>query len=62
LDYLSYPTGVIREAQTLAASAFGAEQTWFLVNGTTTGGQSAPVHEMSDTPSQIWMVVDLFGS
>ena len=37
LDYLSYPTGVIQEAQDLAAEAFGAEQTWFLVNGTTAG-------------------------
>ncbi len=49
LDYLSYPTGVIQEAQTLAASAFGAEQTWFLVNGTTTG-KLAPVHEMTGAP------------
>lgn len=37
LDYLSYPTGAIKQAQDLAAAAFGAEQSWFLVNGTTTG-------------------------
>ena len=45
LDYLSYPTGVIQEAQDLAAEAFGAEQTWFLVNGTTAGmAHHTPVH------------------
>ena len=37
LDYLSYPTGAIQQAQRLAAAAFGAEQSWFLVNGTTAG-------------------------
>ena len=45
LDYLSYPSGVIQEAQNLAAIAFGAEQTWFLVNGTTAGmAHHTPVH------------------
>jgi arginine decarboxylase len=29
------PEGVIKEAQALAAEAFGADQTWFLVNGST---------------------------
>ncbi|EFJ51454.1 hypothetical protein VOLCADRAFT_87775 [Volvox carteri f. nagariensis] len=33
LDYLSSPSGVIMEAQQLAAEAFGADRTWFLVNG-----------------------------
>lgn len=33
LDYLASPTGVIAQAQAAAAAAFGAEQTWFLVNG-----------------------------
>lgn len=42
LDYLSSPTGVIREAQQLAAAAFGADRTWFLVNGST-GGVHASV-------------------
>ena len=42
LDYLSYPTGVIQQAQELAANAFGAEQSWFLVNGTTAGRPHSP--------------------
>lgn len=37
LDYLSSPSGVIAEAQRLAAVAFGADNTWFLVNGCTVG-------------------------
>ncbi|MCA1994124.1 MAG: aminotransferase class I/II-fold pyridoxal phosphate-dependent enzyme, partial [Coleofasciculus sp. S288] len=37
LDNLFAPEGVIQEAQELAAEAFGAEQTWFLVNGSTAG-------------------------
>ncbi|EIE20455.1 PLP-dependent transferase [Coccomyxa subellipsoidea C-169] len=41
LDYLSSPTGAIKEAQELAAAAFGADATWFLVNGTTVGIQAA---------------------
>lgn len=39
LDYLASPTGAIAEAQARAAAAFGADQTWFLVNGTTVGIQ-----------------------
>lgn len=34
LDDLHHPTGVIKEAQELAASAFGAESTFFSVQGT----------------------------
>lgn len=41
LDYLSSPTGAIAEAQRLAADAFGADRTWFLVNGTTAGIHAA---------------------
>lgn len=41
LDYLSSPTGAIAEAQRLAADAFGADRTWFVVNGTTAGIQAA---------------------
>ncbi|KAK9812987.1 hypothetical protein WJX72_006835 [[Myrmecia] bisecta] len=41
LDYLASPTGCIAEAQDLAASAFGAQRTWFLVNGSTVGIQAA---------------------
>ncbi len=37
LDNLFAPAGPIRDAQTLAAAAFGAEQTWFLANGSTAG-------------------------
>ncbi len=37
LDNLFAPEGVIQEAQALAAQAFGASQTWFLVNGSTVG-------------------------
>ncbi len=37
LDNLFAPQGAIKAAQTLAAEAFGAEQTWFLVNGSTCG-------------------------
>ncbi|TCS94329.1 aminotransferase class I/II-fold pyridoxal phosphate-dependent enzyme [Hazenella coriacea] len=37
LDDLHDPTGVILEAQQLAADAFGAEHTLFLVGGTTAG-------------------------
>ncbi len=37
LDNLYEPSGVIQDAQILAAEAFGAEQTWFLVNGSTAG-------------------------
>ncbi|HEY9761823.1 MAG TPA: aminotransferase class I/II-fold pyridoxal phosphate-dependent enzyme, partial [Trichocoleus sp.] len=41
LDNLFAPTGVIAEAQDLAAEAFGAEQTWFLANGSTCGIEAA---------------------
>lgn len=37
LDNLFAPEGAIQEAQELAAAAFGAAQTWFLVNGSTVG-------------------------
>jgi arginine/lysine/ornithine decarboxylase len=41
LDYLSSPEGPILQAQQLAAEAWGAEKTWFLVNGTTVGVHAA---------------------
>ncbi|MCC5650842.1 aminotransferase class I/II-fold pyridoxal phosphate-dependent enzyme [Nostoc sp. XA013] len=41
LDNLFAPQGVIQEAQQLAAKAFGASQTWFLVNGSTCGIEAA---------------------
>ncbi|WP_246198744.1 aminotransferase class I/II-fold pyridoxal phosphate-dependent enzyme [Sodalinema gerasimenkoae] len=37
LDNLFQPQGPLREAQELAAAAFGAKQTWFLTNGSTAG-------------------------
>ena len=37
LDNLFAPEGAIEEAQQLAAEAFGAKKTWFLVNGSTCG-------------------------
>ncbi|RPJ97159.1 aminotransferase class I/II-fold pyridoxal phosphate-dependent enzyme [Rummeliibacillus sp. TYF005] len=37
LDLLSHPQSVIKEAQQLAADAFGADHAYFLVNGTTSG-------------------------
>ncbi|MBE9076978.1 aminotransferase class I/II-fold pyridoxal phosphate-dependent enzyme [Romeria aff. gracilis LEGE 07310] len=41
LDNLFAPEGVILAAQELAAEAFGAEQTWFLANGSTSGVEAA---------------------
>ncbi len=41
LDNLFAPEGVVRQAQELAAAAFGAEQTWFLANGSTCGIEAA---------------------
>jgi arginine decarboxylase len=37
LDNLHAPAGIIAAAQALAAEVFGAQQTWFLVNGSTAG-------------------------
>lgn len=37
LDDLHHPEGIIKEAQELAALCFGAEHTYFLVNGSTVG-------------------------
>lgn len=40
LDSIYHPTGAIKEAQDLAADAYGAEHAYFLVNGTTSGIQA----------------------
>lgn len=40
LDNLCHPTGVIAEAEELAAQAFGAAHAFFMVGGTTSGVQS----------------------
>lgn len=37
LDDLAAPSGVIRDAQALAAQTFGADRSWFLINGSTAG-------------------------
>jgi len=41
LDNLQCATGVLQEAQALCAAAWGAQQSFFLVNGTTVGTQAA---------------------
>ncbi|MGA7936615.1 MAG: aminotransferase class I/II-fold pyridoxal phosphate-dependent enzyme, partial [Kovacikia sp.] len=41
LDNLFAPQGVIQQAQELAAEAFGADRTWFLINGSTSGVMAA---------------------
>jgi len=41
LDYLHAPQGALRQAQALAAEAFGADATLFLVNGSTVGNHAA---------------------
>ena len=40
LDTLIHPTGVILEAEQLAADAFGADKCFFMVNGTTSAVQA----------------------
>jgi arginine decarboxylase len=40
LDYANNPTGVIYEAEKLMAHAFGAQNAYFLVNGTSAGVQA----------------------
>ncbi|MBE6838926.1 MAG: aminotransferase class V-fold PLP-dependent enzyme [Ruminococcus sp.] len=40
LDNLCHPVSVIRDAEILAAEAFGAEQAFFIVNGTTASVQA----------------------
>ncbi|MFU0827904.1 MAG: hypothetical protein ACFWTJ_10310 [Lachnoclostridium sp.] len=40
LDNLCHPTSVIREAEIIAADAFGAREAFFIVNGTTASVQA----------------------
>ncbi|MEN8904710.1 MAG: aminotransferase class I/II-fold pyridoxal phosphate-dependent enzyme [Clostridiales bacterium] len=40
LDFANNPTGVIYESEKLLANAFGAENSYFIVNGTTTAVQA----------------------
>ena len=39
LDDLNGPTGPLKEAHLLAAQAWGADHTFFLINGSTSGNQ-----------------------
>ncbi len=49
LDNLFAPEGVIKEAHDLASEAFGADQTWFLANGTTSGVIAAILSTCGET-------------
>ena len=40
LDYLAHPVSVIKDAQALAAEVFGADNAFFIVNGTTAAVQT----------------------
>jgi arginine decarboxylase len=48
IDHLQKPHGIIARAQTLAADAFAAEQTFFLVNGSTSGVISMLLSALGD--------------
>lgn len=48
LDYLNAPSGVISDAEKLAAQAFRVEHTFFLVNGSTVGNQVAILSLVKD--------------
>ncbi len=48
LDSLSNPTGVIKEAESLAADLFCADHAFFLVNGSTSGVQKMILSTCSD--------------
>lgn len=48
LDILHNPQGIIAEAQREAAKAYGAEETFFLVNGATAGNQAMFLALMSN--------------
>lgn len=52
LDMLHNPQGVIAEAQKHAASVYGAEETFFLVNGASAGNQAMFMALMSEFPGK----------
>ncbi|MEF2968773.1 aminotransferase class I/II-fold pyridoxal phosphate-dependent enzyme [Paenibacillus sp. M1] len=54
-DDLHHPEGVIREAQRLAAEAFGAEETFFLVGGST-AGNLALILSVCTAPGDVLLV------
>ncbi|MEO1288637.1 MAG: aminotransferase class V-fold PLP-dependent enzyme [Chloroflexota bacterium] len=41
IDYLHAPKGTLKEAQQMAADAYGADETFFLINGSTVGNEGA---------------------
>ncbi|MEM1425770.1 MAG: aminotransferase class V-fold PLP-dependent enzyme [Cyanobacteria bacterium P01_H01_bin.130] len=57
LDNLAVPSGAIAEAQALAAQTFGADQSWFLVNGSTVGLQAALLAVSRINPSDRQKIV-----
>lgn len=54
LDNLHAPEGILKEAQDHAAQVFGADRSFFLINGTT-GGILASVHAMAGNGSPVIM-------
>lgn len=54
-DDLHHPDGVIREAQELAADLFGADETFFLVGGST-AGNLALILSVCTTPGDVLLV------
>lgn len=54
-DDLHHPEGVIREAQELAAAQFGAEETFFLVGGST-AGNLALILSVCTAPGDVLLV------
>ncbi|MGG6312030.1 aminotransferase class I/II-fold pyridoxal phosphate-dependent enzyme [Paenibacillus macerans] len=54
-DDLHHPEGVIREAQRLAAAQFGAEETFFLVGGST-AGNLALILSVCTAPGDVLLV------
>src|SRR5690606_32444658 len=54
LDSLLAPVGAIKKAQSLAARAFGAKQTYFVTNGTSTANKV--VHQALVAPGDVVLV------
>ncbi|QZA33047.1 hypothetical protein [Hydrogenibacillus sp. N12] len=55
LDDLHRATGVIREAEALAARAFGARRTRFLVGGASAGVMAAVLAVRESRPNGVWL-------
>ncbi|GAB4317925.1 MAG: arginine decarboxylase [Phototrophicales bacterium] len=54
LDYLHSPKGALKQSQELAAAAYGADHTFFLINGSTVGNIGA-VMSVSSTGQRVIM-------